>query len=1277
MDRQEYREFLDELKHLFEEHNYEGVIARASEVGYTHIRDARALEIVSDSYSAIGRDEMACNVLRYVYEKINATRIMAYKLAMLSIKLGNPDAAVGYYEDFCRMAPGDSSRLILKYEIGKAGGIPKEQLVKILESYISQEKDDKYEFELAVLYHELGRADDCVRMCDDIFLWFAKGEYVKKALQYKNMHTALTKSQQERYEQMMMASIHDLPEDDEEKPDEEASQADAAEEKDDTIFVRMKPSEYQAMEESSENGAKEEEKKEEQIEDTMVLPAYKVIDEIENDEVYRAEEFLEKAEFQPEEPDSAEESRDEEEPEEKMNAEGLAEEEPEAEPAVEKTPEEILAMDENTKSKTITMDELKKVILANTTVASPISRGRKGAIYTLSETINISAPEKESLPEEEPVQYEDQFPERSGIRKLGNESLELSEYVSQVTRPEFKAGGPEKIRQQPRLTENVDVSELPMTNGDDGQIGLNLEKLAIREAAIEGQLSIDEMFRRYSEKLDSREEENSRLVAERVRMIQEEVNRTIVPRQLYDLDEFDVEEAEIDVGSRTSVGNIEWSGVISTVELESPDVASTIESQIAATAATISAAMDETAAREKPAIVSESVKAENTVLITENIDEMIEADQTLRSPEEVEEGAAEEKVPEEDAAADKAVHIGDTALVNAPYEIAASEKDIERLLDEENESIPDLPTAKIASIFDIDPQDLEIKSAPESDAEAEPEPEGIAAGLFEPENEAEPSELSAPESESEEKPEPEGIAAGLTEAELAIAAFESNRADHAFSDEDLSDMFSEIGDEIAALALDLETDEAVEEEEEPEGAEELPTEPEETIEEASAETEETVEEATEEIPAEETADETAGETEEAAEEAVQEAEEITSEAEEPAEETAQEAEETVEEATEEIPAEDTADETAGETEEAAEEAAQEAEEITAETETSAEKTGDTDEPADKIIRDYKDLETEMEERFEKFAGEEETAESVDTPDAEEITRTFEENIKEYEKEGRAMSADELSAAEKAIAAFDRAMEEKHRPYALKDDVREELSEFMLIDGMEEQIAAAIGRILSRKRKGDITGGNLVITGDAKSGKTFLAVAVIKAVAGELQSGNGKVAKVQAQALNGKDVSKVFEKIGGSDLIIENVGYLSDETIVRLTECIRSGKNGGMVIFEGNQLAVENIFANFPETEKLFATRIDINELGIIQWADLACNYAEEQGYRIDDLALLALHAKINEINLPTVRIGFEDITGIVDSAIEKAERRNVGKLFSSKSHKNDGELKSLTESDFS
>ena len=269
MDRQEYREFLDELKHLFEEHNYEGVIARASEVGYTHIRDARALEIVSDSYSAIGRDEMACNVLRYVYEKINATRIMAYKLAMLSIKLGNPDAAVGYYEDFCRMAPGDSSRLILKYEIGKAGGIPKEQLVKILESYISQEKDDKYEFELAVLYHELGRADDCVRMCDDIFLWFAKGEYVKKALQYKNMHTALTKSQQERYEQMMMASIHDLPEDDEEKPDEEASQADAAEEKDDTIFVRMKPSEYQAMEESSENGAKEEEKKEEQIEDTI------------------------------------------------------------------------------------------------------------------------------------------------------------------------------------------------------------------------------------------------------------------------------------------------------------------------------------------------------------------------------------------------------------------------------------------------------------------------------------------------------------------------------------------------------------------------------------------------------------------------------------------------------------------------------------------------------------------------------------------------------------------------------------------------------------------------------------------------------------------------------------------------------------------------------------------------------------------------------------------------------------------------------------------------
>ncbi len=249
-------------------------------------------------------------------------------------------------------------------------------------------------------------------------------------------------------------------------------------------------------------------------------------------------------------------------------------------------------------------------------------------------------------------------------------------------------------------------------------------------------------------------------------------------------------------------------------------------------------------------------------------------------------------------------------------------------------------------------------------------------------------------------------------------------------------------------------------------------------------------------------------------------------------------------------------------------------------------------------------------------------------------------------------------------------------YQLSDTIREELSEFLLKDGMEEQFVKAVDTIAGRKIKGDTSGGNLIVAGDAKSGKTYLAVEVVKAVTEDTGVGTGKVATVQAEALNGKDISKVFAKINGNDLVIENVGYLEDETIRALESNIRNNTSDGMVIFEGNQIAIDNILRNFPELDELFESRIDLSELSIVEWAEVAKGYAEEKGYRLDDMAVLALHAKINENNIPTRRLGYESITKIVDEAVAKAEKRNVGKLFSAFSKKDEGELKELIEADF-
>ncbi len=249
-------------------------------------------------------------------------------------------------------------------------------------------------------------------------------------------------------------------------------------------------------------------------------------------------------------------------------------------------------------------------------------------------------------------------------------------------------------------------------------------------------------------------------------------------------------------------------------------------------------------------------------------------------------------------------------------------------------------------------------------------------------------------------------------------------------------------------------------------------------------------------------------------------------------------------------------------------------------------------------------------------------------------------------------------------------------YQLSDAIKEEISEFLLKDGMKEQFIKAVDTIAGRKIKGDTSGGNLIVAGDAKSGKTYLAVEVVKAVTEDTGVGTGKVATVQAEALNGKDISKVFAKINGNDLVIENVGYLEDETIRALESNIRNNTSDGMVIFEGNQIAIDNILRNFPELEELFASRIDLSELSIVEWAEVAKGYAEERGYKLDDMAVLALHAKINENNIPTRRLGYESIMKIVDEAVDKAEMRNAGKLFSAFSKKDDGGLKELIEADF-
>ena len=203
MDKQEYREFLEEIKYEYEGENYKKVITYAEELDPRRIKESRILEMVSDSYLRLGYIEEARDVLALAYDKNNPKKQIIYRLCELSIEIDDLDKAVEYYEDYSHAARGDSKRYILKYEIGKAGGVSVNDLIKVLESYNNVEKDERWQYELASLYHEAGESGKCVSLCDEIFLWYGDGEYVKKALELKNRHTSLSPAQQRQYEYMM------------------------------------------------------------------------------------------------------------------------------------------------------------------------------------------------------------------------------------------------------------------------------------------------------------------------------------------------------------------------------------------------------------------------------------------------------------------------------------------------------------------------------------------------------------------------------------------------------------------------------------------------------------------------------------------------------------------------------------------------------------------------------------------------------------------------------------------------------------------------------------------------------------------------------------------------------------------------------------------------------------------------------------------------------------------------------------------------------------------
>jgi tetratricopeptide (TPR) repeat protein/energy-coupling factor transporter ATP-binding protein EcfA2 len=201
LDKYEYKLKLDEIKNLMAKKQYTEAAEIADSINWRKVRNVNALMKAGDIYAQIGRYDEAKEILLMAYDRSPIGRMIIYKLAEIAIKTKEFDEAQEYYDEFVEIAPHDNLKYILRYEMNKAKGAGLDVLIQILEELKEQEYTEKWAFELAYLYHQAGRSEECINACDELILWFGDGPYVEKALELKMLYQPLNRAQEDKYRQ--------------------------------------------------------------------------------------------------------------------------------------------------------------------------------------------------------------------------------------------------------------------------------------------------------------------------------------------------------------------------------------------------------------------------------------------------------------------------------------------------------------------------------------------------------------------------------------------------------------------------------------------------------------------------------------------------------------------------------------------------------------------------------------------------------------------------------------------------------------------------------------------------------------------------------------------------------------------------------------------------------------------------------------------------------------------------------------------------------------------
>ena len=230
---------------------------------------------------------------------------------------------------------------------------------------------------------------------------------------------------------------------------------------------------------------------------------------------------------------------------------------------------------------------------------------------------------------------------------------------------------------------------------------------------------------------------------------------------------------------------------------------------------------------------------------------------------------------------------------------------------------------------------------------------------------------------------------------------------------------------------------------------------------------------------------------------------------------------------------------------------------------------------------------------------------------------------------------------------------------LTDEQKKIFSYFIPVKGMEGQLCQALTGVTRHLEK-DATArtGNLIIQGGQCCGKTTLATSIIKVLQDGIGRPNDKIGKIQAEALNKKDIGQLLRKVAGGCLIIENDGELSRQSIVTLSLLLEQDSSGILIILEGTSKGIKKALSQDEGFAKKFTEKITVPIFSNDELVAFARSYSKELGYEIDEMAVLALYNRISNIQRLDQDTTLTEVKEIVDEAIEREAHGGMKKYFS-------------------